>query len=178
MGIFGKIGDVVSGRVAHKNATNNLVIRELWDRAGALPPFHVKLLQSFVVAASVVAEDLFYADDRLGSLDPKKFNAGQFRQFYDALLAFYYHGYCLSNPQFREALHDPLLRVCNDPLGTEALLKSLQAHQVLDHRAAGDVWSYLIKKVGIGVAEFEPFTRFTTLAVATQGIQGHDAILS
>ena len=169
MGIFGKLSDIVSGRVAHKNATNNLVIRELWDRAGTLSAEHKKLLQSFVVAASVVAEGLFYADDHPSSLDPTKYNAAQFRRFYDAMLAFYYHGYCLSNPARCVALHDSVLRVCNDPLGTQAVVTSLQKYQTLDHKAAGDVWAYLIKEVHMGTAEFEPFTRFTALAITTYG---------
>ena len=109
MGIFGKLGDIVSGGVAHKNSTNNRVIRELWDRTGSLSARDRKHLESFVVAASVVAEGLFYADDHPHSLDPKRYTVEQFRQFYDALLAFYYHAYCLSNRDRSGELHDPVL---------------------------------------------------------------------
>jgi hypothetical protein len=54
MSILSTLSAVLSGSIAHKNATNNLVIRELWARSEELTTAK-KEIQSFVVAASVVA---------------------------------------------------------------------------------------------------------------------------
>ena len=164
MSILSTLSAVLSGSIAHKNATNNLVIRELWARSEALTTAK-KEIQSFVVAASVVAEFMFY--EKSSPLNPKKLDVRQFRLFYDALLAFYCHSAQLDPQSCDPALHRGLLSTANDATTADELLRSLERGEEASlHQAANQVWTHLVAK-GVGGMDFPSYTRFSAIAKST-----------
>lgn len=167
MKLFRRLSEIASGQVAHKNATNNVAIRELWDRSQKLEPAAAKPIQSFIVSATVAAEHLFYAETRPPALNPRSFTVAQFRQFYDAQLAMYLAALFQSNQLLAKTLHRPLLSVVNDPATVQMLLTRLLRNPQPDARPSGEVWAHLNNFANIGGPDFQSFTYYTAVAEMT-----------
>jgi hypothetical protein len=87
MGLFGSLGDILSGRRHHKNTTNNVVVSALWSRCASLP-VQQDLFREYVVSASIVADQFFFAADHPKEINAKAYSIAQFQHFYESDIAF------------------------------------------------------------------------------------------
>lgn len=165
MGLFGSIGEIISGRRLHKNTTNNVVESELWQRCDELPSEHQELFRDFVVAASGVAEQFFFAEDHPKEINAKDYSVAQFQLFYDAVVAFFVHVHGVANPCVASALASCLKQLVSDFPRAEKLLAHLRRHTEVDSNAVGEVYTHIIKEAKISGPFFEPFTVFTSMCL-------------
>ena len=164
MDLLRSLGEVISGRRLHKNSTNNVVISELWHRCDRLPDSQ-ELFRDFIVATSSVSEQFFFDDDHPKAIVAKDYSVEQFRLFYDAVLAFFVHAHCTSNPQLESRMMSCIRSLVSDYAHVERLFVRLSRHNSIDSSTVGEVYEYLIGEAKIGSPLFEPFTVFTSICL-------------
>jgi hypothetical protein len=165
MGIFGSLGEIISGRRLHKNTTNNVVISEMWQRCDTLPGEHRELFRDFIVAASGVAEQFFFAYDHPKEINAKNYSIEQFRLFYDAVVSFFVYVHSVANPKIASSLRSCLKPIVSDHARAERLFARLSRHSSVDSKTVGEVYTHLIEEAKFGASLFEPFTVFTSVCL-------------
>ena len=161
--------DIVTGRVAHWNSTNNVVITELWDRMEMLSEPQRKSLKSFLVSAGIVVESVIGPGNKAGSvglrIDLKEISIKQFRDLYDTLLTYFVVIAVRANHQANQLVGasevDPLdedkklmlalERVVSNRVLSRELMVSLGLTGEVDMgQLGGKVWDQIVPILGAG----------------------------
>lgn len=166
MSFFGSLKEIVSGRRYHKNITNNVVIRDLWNRARSLPAFEKQIFENFILAADIATDKLFFSSNRPKGIDPKKYNLEQFRLFYDSILTFCAFIAGLQAPRKRtEEINVALSSIVSNWEHAKKLHQKLLQQDKADSHTAGIVWSHIIETAHIREPDVVQFTLFAMLSL-------------
>lgn len=155
MRVLGWLLDVLTGRIAHWNATDGVVVNEIWNRIESLSEPQRKILRSYHVSAGVVVEALIGPGNkakRVGlHVNLKEISIEQFRDLYDALLTYFVVLFSKSSPEGGKTLIDALKKVVSNQRLSQKLIVALGVTGEVDMgRLGGEVWSQIVSILGSG----------------------------
>ena len=131
--------NVVSGRLYHWSITNDTVSNELWENAKRLAEPFDGIFKHFVVASSIVVENLFgprsKASKRLVSVNIKKMSVEQFRELYTSLLTYFVFIFFTTNSLPKEDLKNKIALLTGDSERLRTVLLSLNKIRRVDLEA-------------------------------------------
>lgn len=172
--MFKWIGNVLSGRYAHWNATNNAVVKELWERSERFPDELRQLIfRDFVTSSLLVVEYLLSPDKatevlgidggRLIRQDPLQMGREQFWQLHGLLLQCMAGLFIKLNPWLAEAIKDGLATLTRVSPEDSEIMRFIESLEQFDLAPVGpEVWRRIVEIVGSdqGVTALEayPFT--------------------
>lgn len=165
MGFLDSLADILSGRRHHKNTTNNVVVSALWSRCASLP-VQQDLFREYMVSASIVADQFFFAADHPKEINAKDYTIVQFAHFYEAIITFLTFVEGVNHPNRKTILRRCLFELATHREFVSKLLAQLDGRASVDRVAVGLVYNHLMQEAGIGVKAVAPFVVFTVACLA------------
>lgn len=136
---FMHLFDVFSRRLYHWSITNDTVSNELWEKTVQLNEPFDRIFKHFVVAASIVVENLLAPKSRttkrLINVNIKKMAVQQFRELYTSLLAYFVFIFYATNSLPKGDLQNKLISLLGNPERLRTIFLSLDKIRRVDLEA-------------------------------------------
>lgn len=152
MGFFTFVGNVVRGRFAHWNDTNNRALTELWERSQRLPDETRIPFQTFLGWLASVMDYLLGPNkgaDRFIKKDPLQVTREQFTRMHTLILEYLVGMFLQANPSFSNRMTEALAVLTGRNPAQSRLFQLIAGMKKPDMMAAGFViWEELVSIAG------------------------------
>jgi hypothetical protein len=171
MGFWQHALDVLSGRIAHLNATETKSTSEIRTRIEALNDPERVILKHLFVSANILVEWTITRQrekiKRLPPVDIKTISLNQFRQIHSFVLSYFAFMFYVFSPSREDSLKNSLLHAVNDPPTADraiALLDRLRLSDAPEGARWRDtfeiaVWQEISRLAGLRVTADLPASR-------------------
>ena len=142
-----KIFKIISGEIKKWNTTNNIVVKELYDKLTSLDGAMKIIFKHLLVSTDVFLSELFGINSSKTKIPLQNKEIEQFYKLYSLIITFYAHNISMNNENYSEEINNTLYKYCPSISTVEDTIKIFHKFSKTAKKELSNVGSRVIEEI-------------------------------